>query len=671
MPSDRVLDTRVVQVTNVAPSCTKDQLRLLFSYLGRVKELQMFPPETIDASIVTSRVAYVEFEDVVTTGVALHLSSTVFVDRALMIVPVVSGKIPDESVALSLTPQAVAGMLPGQPTWPANVVSQVTGTGSNQMITTNDPRLNSLGLPPYPPLPVTTDPGIIEEIRRTIYVSNLDPKVTGEMLMTFFGKVGEIKYVRMAGDENAPIRAAYIEFTDQRCVAPSLGYNNQMFAAKPMRIEHSKTNIVKPVQRSEASQREMDEAMRKVKDASKLISKAAASRGGRSRSGSRKRSRSRGRSGSTSRRRSSRSRSRGRRRRSRSRRKSRSRSRGRRSRSPRKRRSRSRGKVVPPPAPTVSSWSDIVSGKKILKQDLASRRRSRSRERRRSRTRSPPPRRRRSRSRSRKRSRTPPAPRKRSRTPPRSFSKRSRSRSPRKRSRSRKRSISRSRRSRSRERRAKDKKKSSPSLSPPRLERSGSLTGKDSDRESSVVKSRSPSPHKSRRRSPSPRKSPPLRRRSRSRSPAIRRKRRRRVSRSPSPRKRISRSRSGSRHRSKRERNKRSRSRDRKREKKSRSSREKEERKREKNKDKDSEKEKSKEKDLSSSSKVKRDYDEEEKGFNSDSDKESKNSVDMDLDKPEERVDSQRSSPSSSPPPLENMEAKDSDHQQVDMDMSD
>jgi len=97
---------------------------------------------------------------------------------------------------------------------------------------------------------------------------------------------------------------------------------------------------------------------------------------------------------------------------------------------------------------------------------------------------------------------------------------------------------------------------------------------------------------------------------------------------------------------------------------------------------------------------VKRDYDEEEKGFNSDSDndKESKNSVDMDLDKPEERVDSQRSSPSSSPPPLErpytetghvsylalskrqdldkvgldkNMEAKDSDHQQVDMDMSD
>ena len=36
-----------------------------------------------------------------------------------------TGKIPDESIALQLTPQAVSGMLPGQPTWPASVVSSV------------------------------------------------------------------------------------------------------------------------------------------------------------------------------------------------------------------------------------------------------------------------------------------------------------------------------------------------------------------------------------------------------------------------------------------------------------------------------------------------------------------------------------------------------------------
>ena len=53
----------------------------------------------------------------------------------------------------------------------------MTGTGNSQVITTNDPRLTSLGLAQYPPLPPSTDPSVVEEIRRTLYVSDLDPKV--------------------------------------------------------------------------------------------------------------------------------------------------------------------------------------------------------------------------------------------------------------------------------------------------------------------------------------------------------------------------------------------------------------------------------------------------------------------------------------------------------------
>ena len=45
------------------------------------------------------------------------------------------------------------------------------------MITTNDPRLTALGLSQYPPLPGSTDPSRIEEIRRTVYISNLEPMV--------------------------------------------------------------------------------------------------------------------------------------------------------------------------------------------------------------------------------------------------------------------------------------------------------------------------------------------------------------------------------------------------------------------------------------------------------------------------------------------------------------
>lgn len=68
----------------------------------------------------------------------------------------------------------------------------MTGVGSNQVIQTIDPRLASLGLPLYPPLPATLDSTKVDEIRRTIYMTNLDASVTAEQLMQFFLQVGEV-----------------------------------------------------------------------------------------------------------------------------------------------------------------------------------------------------------------------------------------------------------------------------------------------------------------------------------------------------------------------------------------------------------------------------------------------------------------------------------------------
>ena len=45
------------------------------------------------------------------------------------------------------------------------------------MITTIDPKLTALNLSQYPPLPANMDPTKIEEIRRTVYVGNLDSSV--------------------------------------------------------------------------------------------------------------------------------------------------------------------------------------------------------------------------------------------------------------------------------------------------------------------------------------------------------------------------------------------------------------------------------------------------------------------------------------------------------------
>ena len=52
--------------------------------------------------------------------------------------------------------------------------------------------------------------------------------------MTFFSQVGEVKYVRMAGDPTNAVLSGYVEFTDQRSVATALTYNGVMFQGKPV-----------------------------------------------------------------------------------------------------------------------------------------------------------------------------------------------------------------------------------------------------------------------------------------------------------------------------------------------------------------------------------------------------------------------------------------------------
>nr|XP_020451614.1 serine/arginine-rich splicing factor 11-like isoform X2 [Monopterus albus] len=106
--------TRVVQVTNVSPSTTSEQMRTLFGFLGTIEELKLFPPDD-SLMPVTSRVCFVKFQEPESVGVSQHLTNTVFVDRALIVVPFAEGSIPDEAKALSLLApaNAVAGILPG------------------------------------------------------------------------------------------------------------------------------------------------------------------------------------------------------------------------------------------------------------------------------------------------------------------------------------------------------------------------------------------------------------------------------------------------------------------------------------------------------------------------------------------------------------------------------
>ncbi|XP_072275568.1 serine/arginine-rich splicing factor 11 isoform X1 [Pyxicephalus adspersus] len=267
--------TDVIQVTNVSPSASSEQMKTLFGFLGKIDELRLFPPDESPLP-VTSRVCFVKFHDPESAVVAQHLTNTVFVDRALIVVPYAEGIIPDEAKALSLVApaNAVTGLLPGGGLLPTpNPLSQIGAVP-----------LAALGAPTLDPtLAALTLPG-----------ANLNSQ-------------------SLAADQLLKLMST---------VDPKLN--------------HVTAGLVSPSLKSDASNKDIEEAMKRVREAQSLISAAIEPE---KKDEKKKHSRSR----SRSRRRRTPSSSRHRRSRSRSRRRSHSKSRSRRrSKSPRRRRSHSR-----------------------------------------------------------------------------------------------------------------------------------------------------------------------------------------------------------------------------------------------------------------------------------------------------------------------------------------
>ncbi|CAH1365772.1 hypothetical protein MTP99_002044 [Tenebrio molitor] len=359
-------NTKVVQVTNIAPQATKDQMQTLFGYLGKIEDIRLYPTIRDVSCPVQSRICYVKFVDSSTVGVAQHMTNTVFIDRALIVIPVINGDIPDEYYALEMTRNGtiVPGFNVNEPKLPPHVTNSFQGTGEDKVVITTDPHLIDNGLVPYPPLPAKYDSIKVEETRRTVQVVNFDPNIPADEIIQFFSSSGEVKYLRICECPNDGSTHVLIEFTEQPSVVNALKLNGEDFKGKPLEIIHATQPIIKPQAKSnEAAQKEIEEAMSRFKEAQNMINASIepvigmltkdkrSSRRSRSRSrGRRRRSRSRSCSrGSRSRRRRSssrprRSRSRDRRKRSKSRSRKRSRSRSRRSGSGRSRSRRSRSK---------------------------------------------------------------------------------------------------------------------------------------------------------------------------------------------------------------------------------------------------------------------------------------------------------------------------------------
>ncbi|KAH8377740.1 hypothetical protein KR093_006920 [Drosophila rubida] len=327
---------RVIQVTNIAPQATKDQMQTLFGNIGKIEEIRLYPTIRDVSCPVQSRICYVKYTETSSVPVAQHLTNTVFIDRALIVIPVLA--IPEEYRALEMLKNGtiVPGLQKPDSKLPPEVINRIEGQLPQQVIKTYDPKLVEFNLPEYPALPSFYDARKIEEIRRTIIVCDVRNEWRLDDLMECFQRAGEVKYARWAEKDNKTF--CMIEFCEQTSVIHALRLQGQEFKGGHLSVYHSTYSITKPEAKSnEAAQAEIEEAMTIVKEAQSMISAAIDPVIGMLAKDKRRRSRSRSRS--RERRTSSRSRSH----RSSSRRRRRSGSRERRSVS-RSRRSRSRGK---------------------------------------------------------------------------------------------------------------------------------------------------------------------------------------------------------------------------------------------------------------------------------------------------------------------------------------
>ena len=222
--------TKVIQITNIAPQATRDQMHTLFHSIGKIEDLRLYP-SIRDASVqIKSRCCFLKFVDPASLQLSLHMTNTVFIDRAIVVQPFINGDIPDEWSGLEF---ANSSQAKGDTSLPPHVVN----TTEDDLIKTDDPNLADSGLPSFPPLPAATSTKLIEEIRRTVTIIDIDPALSAQAVIEYFGKgAGEVKYFRWCTKEDDERKMALLEFTDYGAVIPAMRLNDTMMGERMIKV---------------------------------------------------------------------------------------------------------------------------------------------------------------------------------------------------------------------------------------------------------------------------------------------------------------------------------------------------------------------------------------------------------------------------------------------------
>lgn len=248
-------DVTFIQVNNISPNASIEQIQTLFGFLGDIEQIELYPNENAMPE-TNSKVAFIKYSRPWSVMIAQHLTNTVFIDRTLIVFPFKKSKIPDKETALLelKNNNALSNNF--------NAVNQVVSRFPQAIgAPMNAPSLSISSLAQvHSHIPASSDSSRAEEIRRTIYVGNIDATFisTPEQLLKFFNDIGEVKYIRLAGDESKPTRYAFVEFTHQSSVVDALKYNGQILGSRALKIEPSNNAIVKPQAKADKQLEDID-----------------------------------------------------------------------------------------------------------------------------------------------------------------------------------------------------------------------------------------------------------------------------------------------------------------------------------------------------------------------------------------------------------------------------
>jgi hypothetical protein len=144
-------------------------------------------------------------------------------------------------------------------------VNMVSGSVLPPNFPVPNPYIKPVPNVPFTPIFSTGDDLKDREIARTIYIGNVNSRVTPADLVDFFSVCGPVAYIRMAGDESQPTRFAFIEFLDIDAAHRAMAMSGKILMDRPIKINRSKNTIVKPpVNLTREEQRQLDYALHKL-----------------------------------------------------------------------------------------------------------------------------------------------------------------------------------------------------------------------------------------------------------------------------------------------------------------------------------------------------------------------------------------------------------------------